>query len=207
MRSAGCAEPLKGCLPRYRWAEHKLVPLLRGLSTEAAVLDLGCGAGQMLQLLKDHGFANASGLDVSQAQVRLAADRGLHAVTGDAFEHLASARAAFDAITALDLVEHFDKAEQIRLFDGIYAALRPGGRLIIETPNHLERRLNSPSAHFVYIADNPSKDFTAPHELGWKTVRVKRTAGLYSQRLCAPQLAMTEITDLELLPGLIAHLT
>jgi putative hydrolase of the HAD superfamily len=71
---------------------------------------------------------------------------------------------------------------------------------------HLERQFNCPSANFVYIADNPSKDFTAPHELGWKTVRVRRTAGLYSQRLCPPELAMTEIKDLELLPDLIAHL-
>jgi 2-polyprenyl-3-methyl-5-hydroxy-6-metoxy-1,4-benzoquinol methylase len=119
----------------YRWSEHKLVPLLLGLPPEAAILDLGCGAGQMLQLLKDHGFTNASGLDVSEEQVRLAADRGLKAVAGDAFDHLGSARAAFDAITALDLIEHFEKAEQALLFDSIYAALRPGGRLIIETPN------------------------------------------------------------------------
>jgi putative hydrolase of the HAD superfamily len=72
---------------------------------------------------------------------------------------------------------------------------------------HLERRLNCPSTNFVYIADNPSKDFTAPYELGWKTVRVKRPAGLYSQRLCVPQLAISEITDLESLPELIANLT
>jgi putative hydrolase of the HAD superfamily len=72
---------------------------------------------------------------------------------------------------------------------------------------HLERQFDCPSAQFIYIADNPSKDFTAPHELGWKTVRVKRTAGLYSQRLCAPQLATTEIKDLESLPELIAHFT
>lgn len=71
---------------------------------------------------------------------------------------------------------------------------------------HLERRFNCPSANFVYIADNPSKDFTAPHELGWKMVRVRRPAGLHRQRLSPPEVALTEIVDLELLPDLIAHL-
>ena len=35
---------------------------------------------------------------------------------------------------ALDFVEHFGKAEQIPLFEAINAALRSGGRLILETP-------------------------------------------------------------------------
>lgn len=119
----------------YRYAQFKLVPLLRGLPRDGPILDLGCGAGQMLHLLTDRGFTNVSGIDVSAEQVRLATDRGLNATVGDVFVHLRGSQASFDAITALDLVEHFDKSEQISLFEGIYAALRPGGRLIIETPN------------------------------------------------------------------------
>jgi SAM-dependent methyltransferase len=119
----------------FDWAQFKFVPLLRDLAREAPILDLGCGAGQMLQLLKDHGFTNASGTDVSAEQVRLATDRGLNAAVGDVFERLRESPASFDAITALDLVEHFDKSEQIPLFESIYAALRSGGRLILETPN------------------------------------------------------------------------
>jgi putative hydrolase of the HAD superfamily len=33
---------------------------------------------------------------------------------------------------------------------------------------------------YVYVADNPLKDFTAPAMLGWKTIRIRRPAGLYS---------------------------
>jgi putative hydrolase of the HAD superfamily len=72
---------------------------------------------------------------------------------------------------------------------------------------HLERRFGSPSARFIYVADNPSKDFTGPRELGWRTVRVKRPAGLYSHRLCPPDLAPCEIVDLESLPEMIRSLT
>lgn len=72
---------------------------------------------------------------------------------------------------------------------------------------HLESRFDLPSAQFVYVADNPSKDFTGPHELGWKAIRVKRPAGLYSQCVCPPGLASLEITEMELLPDLIRSLT
>ena len=33
---------------------------------------------------------------------------------------------------------------------------------------------------YAYIADNPLKDFIAPRELGWRTVRVRREGGLYA---------------------------
>jgi putative hydrolase of the HAD superfamily len=36
-----------------------------------------------------------------------------------------------------------------------------------------------PGARFVYVADNPRKDFIAPRALGWGTIRVKRPEGVY----------------------------
>lgn len=119
----------------YRWSQYKFVPLLHGLPREARILDLGCGAGQMLQLLKDTGFTNASGIDISAEQVDLATNRGLNATVGDVFEYLRGSQLSVDAIIALDFVEHFDKSEQIPLFKAIHSALRSGGRLILETPN------------------------------------------------------------------------
>ena len=37
----------------------------------------------------------------------------------------------------------------------------------------------TPAGHYVYIADNPAKDFVAPHDLGWTTVRIRRPDGLH----------------------------
>ncbi len=119
----------------YQWSEYKLFPLLRDLPPDAAILDLGCGAGQMLQLLKDKGFRNASGIDVSAEQVRLATERGLNATVRDVFQHLRESQSSLGAVIALDFVEHFNKSEQIPLFELINAALLPGGILILETPN------------------------------------------------------------------------
>jgi len=119
----------------FLWAQYKILPLLGDLPRDTDVLDLGCGAGQMLQLLKDHGFTNVRGLDISPEQVELAVQRGLSAEVGDVFDHLNGSHSRFGLITAFDFVEHFGKPEQIPLFAAIHAALRPGGRLLLETPN------------------------------------------------------------------------
>jgi putative hydrolase of the HAD superfamily len=55
---------------------------------------------------------------------------------------------------------------------------------------------------FVYVADNPQKDFIAPRQLGWKTVRVRRPEGQYA-RLCAeprlePDYTVTSLRELDL---------
>ena len=61
-----------------------------------------------------------------------------------------------------------------------------------------------PAGQYIYIADNPVKDFTAPRQLGWLTVRVRRPGGLHSG---VASLAVTpdlEITDCSpLLEGLM----
>ena len=33
--------------------------------------------------------------------------------------------------------------------------------------------------NFVYISDNPKKDFIAPNKLGWKSIRYKNPVGIY----------------------------
>jgi putative hydrolase of the HAD superfamily len=60
------------------------------------------------------------------------------------------------------------------------------------------------AAHeFVYVADNPSKDFLAPRQLGWRTVRVRRPEGQYAH-LCVEAAkeadhTVTSLTELDLL--------
>ena len=46
---------------------------------------------------------------------------------------------------------------------------------------HLERELGVTGEQCAYVADNPAKDFVAPHRLGWRTVRVRRPGGLHAE--------------------------
>jgi glycosyltransferase involved in cell wall biosynthesis len=45
----------------------------------------------------------------------------------------------------------------------------------------LERELGLGGDRCAYVADNPAKDFVAPHRLGWRTVRVRRPGGLHAE--------------------------
>jgi putative hydrolase of the HAD superfamily len=63
-----------------------------------------------------------------------------------------------------------------------------------------------PASVYAYIADNPLKDFTAPIQMGWMTVRVRRSGGLHrvvENSQIKPDLEMTDCSGLpELLSGL-----
>jgi putative hydrolase of the HAD superfamily len=63
-----------------------------------------------------------------------------------------------------------------------------------------------PANVYVYIADNPLKDFAAPKQLGWVTVRVRRPDGLH-YKVENPQItADREMGDCSGLPEVLAQL-
>lgn len=61
-----------------------------------------------------------------------------------------------------------------------------------------------PGQEFVYVADNPEKDFIAPRALGWKTIRVRRLEGIYAQATDAPSGSPDQvISSLQGLPAIL----
>lgn len=117
------------------WWDHKLRPLLDGVSRDARMLDLGCGSGLLLAYLRSRGFSHARGVDISAEQITLAQARGVDAVRGDAFEHLKASNCTYAAILAIDVLEHFTRDEDLRLAQLAFEALEPGGRLLLQTAN------------------------------------------------------------------------
>jgi len=59
---------------------------------------------------------------------------------------------------------------------------------------------------FVYVADNPLKDFTAPATLGWNTIRVRRPGGLHYELESVAVKTNFEIPDCTVLPRLLSGL-
>jgi SAM-dependent methyltransferase len=107
-----------------------------GLGTgDGLVLDLGCGRGEWLEVLSEHGFASR-GVDLNSVMVGEAQALGLDAVEQDAIAHLRSLDSdSVSAVTSMHLVEHLPYEVLIRLVDEALRVLRPGGVLILETPN------------------------------------------------------------------------
>ncbi|MEZ4861311.1 MAG: class I SAM-dependent methyltransferase [Caldilineaceae bacterium] len=98
------------------------------------VLDIGCGHGEFLQLLRAAGH-EAVGIDIDPAMVAACTERGLTAYEADALAWLRTQPARFDAIFSSNVIEHMDAATVQQLIHAAYQALRPGGMLLLGTPN------------------------------------------------------------------------
>ncbi|HEY0780810.1 MAG TPA: class I SAM-dependent methyltransferase [Thermoanaerobaculia bacterium] len=126
---------------RYRGTEEEIreriaryLPFLEGRSP---VLDLGCGRGEAIALLRDHGIA-ARGVDGSARMVALCRERGLEAREGDLFAALAETEeGSLGGIVSFHVIEHLPIGTLDRLVRLAFRALRPGGVLILETPSPL----------------------------------------------------------------------
>jgi SAM-dependent methyltransferase len=111
------------------------LPDVRGLVTEAGVVDLGSGRAEWLALLRDAGVP-ACGVDANPAFVQAARARGLDLVHGDAVTHLQGLPpGSVDLVTAFHLIEHLDVETILALLSAARQALRPGGCVLLETPN------------------------------------------------------------------------
>ena len=124
-----------GSLHLRLWYNEKYLPLLKNCPKDAAILEVGCGFGLMLNYLKEAGFTNLSGIDISADQVAEAQTRGFNAVEADALAYLREHQSSYDVIVAMDIIEHFHKDELFELIELIHGALKPGGLFIIQTPN------------------------------------------------------------------------
>ena len=96
---------------------------------------LRVAAGGLLHFLLALGYTDVRGVDISPDQVALARQVTPNVEQADVLAWLEGKKECFDLIVALDLIEHFHKDEVLRFLDLCFAALRPGGKLILQTPN------------------------------------------------------------------------
>ena len=109
-------------------------PLLPG-QADGPVVDIGCGQGQLVKLLLSDGY-ESHGVDISPEQVAIAHASGLHCVSqGHYLDILKERQGYIAAVTAIDLLEHFEKDEVLDTFDCVSAALAPGGVFVGRVPN------------------------------------------------------------------------
>ena len=113
-------------------ARERYLPLLR---EHAPVLDVGCGAGALLEILRDEGV-DASGVDITSDMVAEAQARGLDVHQADAVEYLRTQpENSLGSIVAIQVIEHLPIEVLVQLLELAASRLRPGGLFIAETPN------------------------------------------------------------------------
>lgn len=157
--------PLLSELARKRKIAHFVAPIPK----DAAILEVGSGAGWVGEHLRRNGWTRYVGMDLV----------GPADVVGDIrqWRSLGLAPESFDVIIAFEVVEHVD------CFRECHDLLKPGGRLLLTSPvPHMDwvmkllenlglnQRRTSPHDHLVYFADVP-----------WSGTREIRTVGFLAQ--------------------------
>jgi O-antigen chain-terminating methyltransferase len=111
------------------------LPDLEPLRGKGPVLDVGCGRGDLLEVLAEAGI-EAYGVEVSTGYAARWELAGVDVRVEDVGRHLAGVAAgSLAAVTALQVVEHLDTETLLGFLEQAYAALQPGGLLVLETPN------------------------------------------------------------------------
>jgi putative hydrolase of the HAD superfamily len=103
-------------------------------------------------------------------------------------------------VKALGIEERFEKIVLTASLGSEYS--KPHVKSFLDVQRHFGKGVEE----YIYVADNPTKDFVGPRSLGWKTMRIRRPEGLY-QSLEADLLkrADVETRDLNLLISTISR--
>jgi O-antigen chain-terminating methyltransferase len=105
------------------------------LADRGVVIDIGCGRGEWLELMKRHGV-DAYGVDVNDNIAQLAVQRGLEVKVEDGLEHLSELRSASAGLVSMfHVAEHLEFETLFAVVRAAHHALAPGGALVVETPN------------------------------------------------------------------------
>jgi O-antigen chain-terminating methyltransferase len=130
-RFRGTREEIKERLQVY----HPYIEKVLSVTGPAPLLDVGCGRGEWLEIMRDNGIP-ARGLDLNRMMIHSCRDMGFDVVESDVISYLRSLESdSLGAITGFHLIEHLDPGTLISLFDESFRVLKPGGMVIFETPN------------------------------------------------------------------------
>ena len=162
---------------------------------EALVLDLGCGRGEWLELLQKNSIA-AMGVDLDTGMLEACQQINLKVQCQDALESLKQLEdGSASVVSAFHLVEHmpFDRVKD--LVAECHRVLKPGGLLIMETPNPENFMV---ATHNFYLDPThlrpipPDLLAFVPEYLGYEPVKILRlqeTAGVKTH----PNLSMLDV--------------
>lgn len=131
-------ERFRGAWQDIRERSRRYIDSLRsaGAGVEGRpVVDLGCGRGEWLDLLQEHGL-QAYGVDRSAAVARYCRDRGVEVVEADLLTFLEDQPdSSLGAVTAIQVLEHFPIETVDHIAQEVWRVLKPGGLFLFETPN------------------------------------------------------------------------
>lgn len=99
------------------------------------ILDVGCGRGEWLELLRESGYT-AKGIDINRVMQEQCQARKLDVLESDVIAYLQSLPDdSLGAVTGFHIIEHLEFPVLIKLLEEVVRVLKPEGIAIFETPN------------------------------------------------------------------------
>ena len=128
----GFEDRFRGSREAIRARLHGYLPLFAGATD---VLDVGCGRGELLELLRE-ASVGARGIDANERMASICRERGLAVEHARALEYLrAQPDASLGGLAAIQVVEHLPPGYLMAFLEAAYHALRPGSAIVLETIN------------------------------------------------------------------------
>ncbi|MCC4297742.1 class I SAM-dependent methyltransferase [Aurantimonas coralicida] len=150
-RFRGSRGLIKGRLGVYQ-------PFLKALDQTGLAgraLDIGCGRGEWLEILLEAGFS-AQGVDSDEGMLAICVQLGLPAERGDALDVLNSLPSeSLSVVSGFHIAEHLSFDVLRRVVKESHRVLKPGGLLILETPNPENMRVSTLTFHLDSTHNRP----------------------------------------------------
>jgi SAM-dependent methyltransferase len=126
---------LRGTPEQIKEEVKVYLPVLQKAGISSDILDVGCGRGEWLQVLREAGL-QARGIDTNRILVQQCKELSLDVEEREALEFLGSlSSGSLNAVTAFHFAEHLQLETLVRFLDEAGRTLKPGGLIILETPN------------------------------------------------------------------------
>ncbi|MBW2185841.1 MAG: methyltransferase domain-containing protein [Deltaproteobacteria bacterium] len=169
--------------------------------TAPLAVDLGCGRGEMVHYLGQQGY-DAIGVDLNRLAVQSCHEHHINAKQGNALDYLSELdEESISVVSTLHLVEHLSNDELFQLLKRSLQVLKPGGMLLIETPNPRNLFVGSGDFYRDFTHDKPLFPDTLKFLLNY--FGFSQTAIFYfeqptdsSRRLCsADDISFDDLSD------------